>query len=396
MDTTRRWQRPEIPVDVNATVTESPARRLWSWLTKPPDEILADAARDGELLVARLRLFITVLLAISPVLGLLFGRDQTTNFIGLGVVTVAFLVAVLLASIVRRTPYTAQVSVASAIVDVSLVSFGLLAYWIANAPLVTSNSRVLFECYFLAIGASALRYDARVTAIAGLTAIVEHLGLSWLVAATARGRTLDTDAQFYGGFSWSSQVSRAIVLLCMTFVALELVRRAQRLRHLSTGDRLTGLFNRAYAEEYLTNEVLRTARNDTALVIGMLDVDHFKMFNDTHGHAAGDAALKHVAAGIRGKLRRSDVIARYGGEEFLIVLPGTSLSRGMEKLEEIRVHIALHEVRLPKGGHEKLTVSIGVSTWDDDGKTVDELLDVADARLYEAKNAGRNRIAGPA
>ena len=381
---------------MNAILTESPARRLWSWITKPPDEILADAARDGELLVARLRVFITVLLLLSPILSLLFGRDQATNFIGLGVASFALLAAIVLASIVRRTPYSAQVSVVSAIVDVSLVSVGLLAYWIADAPLVTSNSRVLFECYFLAIGASALRYDARVTAVAGLTAIIEHLGLSGLVATTGRARTLTPDGQFYGEFAWSTQVSRAIVLLCMTFVALELVRRAQRLRHLSTGDRLTGLFNRAYAEEYLTNEVLRTARSDTALVIGMLDVDHFKLFNDTHGHAAGDAALKHVAAALRSKLRRSDVIARYGGEEFLIVLPSTGLARGLEKLEEIRVHIALHEVKLPKGGHEKLTVSIGVASWDDDGKTVDEMLDVADARLYEAKNAGRNRIVGPA
>lgn len=380
---------------MNAVLTESPLRRLWSWVTKPPDEILADAARDGELLVARLRVFITFLMTLSPLLALLIGRDLTSNFIGLGVSLVAVLAAIVLNSIVRRTPYSAQVSVISAIIDVSLVSLGLLAYWLANAALVTSNSRVLFECYFLAIGASALRYDARVTAVAGLTAIIEHLGLSWLVASGARGRILEPEGQFYGEFAWSTQISRALVLFCMTLVALELVRRAQRLRHLSTGDRLTGLFNRAYAEEYLTNEVLRTARNDSALVIGLLDVDHFKVFNDTHGHAAGDAALKHVAAALRNRLRRSDVIARYGGEEFLIVLPGAGIARGMEKLEEIRVHIALHEVKLPKGGHDKLTVSIGVASWDEDGKTVDELLDAADSRLYAAKHGGRNRIAGP-
>jgi diguanylate cyclase (GGDEF)-like protein len=283
----------------------------------------------------------------------------------------------------------------SAIIDVSLVSLGLFTFWLVDHPLVTSNSRVLFECYFLAIGASALRYDARVTVVAGMAAIIEHLGLSWLVAATAPAGGGSHDAQAYGDFSWTSQVSRALILLAMTFVALELVRRAQRLRRLSTGDRLTGLFNRAYAEEYLTNEVLRTARSDSALVIGMLDVDHFKLFNDTHGHAAGDAALKHVASALRSMLRRSDVIARYGGEEFLIVLPGTGTTRGFEKLEEIRVHIALHEITLPRGGREKLTVSIGAAAWDQDGKTVDELLDVADARLYTAKNAGRNRVVGP-
>ncbi len=380
---------------MNAVLTETPFRRFWSWITRPPDEILADAARDGELLVARLRIFITVLLTISPVTGLLFGRDVAANYIGLGVSVVAVLCAVGLAAIVRATTYSAQVSVISAIIDVSFVSVGLLTYWLAGHTVITTNSRVLFECYFHAIVASALRYDARVTAVAGVTAIVEHLGLSWLVSATGRGRFLQSDGVAYGEFGWSTQVSRALVLLCMTFVALELVRRAQRLRHLSTGDRLTGLFNRAYAEEFLTNEVLRTDRSDSALVIGMLDVDHFKLFNDTHGHAAGDAALKHVASSLRSRLRRSDVIARYGGEEFLIVLPGAGIARGLEKIEEIRVHIALNEVKLPRGGRDKLTVSIGVASWGDDGKTVDELLDVADARLYEAKNGGRNRVAGP-
>jgi two-component system cell cycle response regulator len=380
---------------VNALLPDSLPRRLWSWITKPPDEILADAARDGELLVARLRVFITVVLLLVPVLGLLLDRDPTENLIGLGVTIVAFSAAVGLAAVVRRTPYTAQVSMISAVIDVSLVSLGLLAYWLIGQPLVASNSRVIFECYFLAIGASALRYDARVTALAGFTAITEHFVLSVLVAGSIRARIAGQESPAYGDFAWSTQVSRAIVLLCMTFVALELVRRAQRLRRLSTGDRLTGLFNRAYAEEFLTSEVLRTARNDSALVVGMLDVDHFKQFNDTHGHAAGDAALKHVAASLRGKLRRTDLIARYGGEEFLIVLPGTAIGRGMEKLEEIRVHIALSEVNLPRGGHGKFTVSIGLASWDEDGKTVDELLDVADARLYVAKHAGRNRIAGP-
>lgn len=380
---------------MNAALPESPLRRFWSWISKPPDEILADAARDGELMVARLRVFITVFLMISPVIGLLLERDPTANLIGLGVAVVFVVVAFVLAYVVRHTPYSAQVSMVSAIIDVSLVSLGLFTFWLVDHPLVTSNSRVLFECYFLAIGASALRYDARVTVVAGMAAIIEHLGLSWLVAATAPAGGGSHDAQAYGDFSWTSQVSRALILLAMTFVALELVRRAQRLRRLSTGDRLTGLFNRAYAEEYLTNEVLRTARSDSALVIGMLDVDHFKLFNDTHGHAAGDAALKHVASALRSMLRRSDVIARYGGEEFLIVLPGTGTTRGFEKLEEIRVHIALHEITLPRGGREKLTVSIGAAAWDQDGKTVDELLDVADARLYTAKNAGRNRVVGP-
>ncbi len=217
---------------MNAALEESPFRRFWSWITKPPDEILADAARDGELMVARLRVFITVFLAISPIVGLLLEHDPTQNLIGLGVAFVFFIVACILAYVVRRTPYSAQVSMISAIIDVSLVSLGLLTFWFIDHPLVTSNSRILFECYFLAIGASALRYDARVTVIAGMAAILEHLGLSWLgwrgqrppiCSSTTDRRTANSP--------WASQVSRALVYLSIDGgFALELVRRAQRLR----------------------------------------------------------------------------------------------------------------------------------------------------------------------
>jgi diguanylate cyclase (GGDEF)-like protein len=167
------------------------------------------------------------------------------------------------------------------------------------------------------------------------------------------------------------------------------------LRGLSTNDRLTGLFNRAYIEEYLENEVLRTARAKGALVVAMLDVDRFKQFNDSHGHAAGDAALKQVAKVLHSALRRTDIVARYGGEEVLIVLPATTLEAAMEKLDEVRVQIGLAQIRLPRGGTAQVTVSMGVAAWDHDGRAVDALLDVADARLYAAKAAGRNRVFGP-
>jgi diguanylate cyclase (GGDEF)-like protein len=128
----------------------------------------------------------------------------------------------------------------------------------------------------------------------------------------------------------------------------------------------------------------------------MLDVDRFKNFNDTYGHAAGDAALKQVASAIKSVLRRSDVVARFGGEELLIILPATELPAAMEKFDAIRVRVGLTQIRLPRGGTAQVTVSIGVAAWGNDGRSVDALLDVADARLYAAKEAGRNRVFGPA
>jgi two-component system cell cycle response regulator len=348
-------------------------RQLGVWLTAPPDEALADAAREGEMVVARIRTWCTLLLVASPLLSMLIDGHVEENLLGLGMVVAAVVIAVVIERVLQHGYYRPGLSYFTSTFDVTLISLCLLGFWAAGDPIVTVNSRVLFECYFLAIGASALRYEPLVTLTTGLVAIAE-----------------------YGRFEWSSVFSRGIVLFAMTSVALAIVSRAQRLRRLSTGDRLTALFNRAYVEEYLGNEVLRTARGNGALVVGMLDVDRFKNFNDTFGHAAGDAALRQVAMVLRSALRRSDVVARHGGDEVLIVLPSTELASALEKLEEIRVRIGLTEILLPRGGKAQVTVSIGVAAWDHDGRAVDALLDVADARLYAAKNAGRNRVFGPA
>jgi diguanylate cyclase (GGDEF)-like protein len=128
------------------------------------------------------------------------------------------------------------------------------------------------------------------------------------------------------------------------------------------------------------------------VIVAMLDVDKFKPFNDSYGHAAGDAALRQLAEQLRGTLRRSDVIARFGGEEIVVVMPGTRLPAALEKLEELRIAIGLKPIALPRGGTGRITVSIGVAAYPEDGREAETLLDVADSRLYAAKEAGRNRV----
>ena len=368
-------------------------RQLGAWLTAPPDEALADAAREGELVVARIRTWCTLLLTASPLLAMLVDAHPTEHLPGLGLAVAAVLTAVAIERVLQRGYYRPGIAFVTSIMDVTIVSAGLLGSWILNDPIISANSHLLFGCYFLAIGASSLRYEPRVTLVSGLVAIVEYCALA--LASLGHTEVL-TDSPESGRFDWTSVFSRALLLLAMTFVSFAVVARARRLRHLSTGDRLTGLFNRAFVEEYLGNEVLRTARAKSALVVGMLDVDRFKDFNDTYGHAAGDVALKTVAAVLQDALRRTDIVARYGGEELLIILPATELASAMDKLEEVRVRIGLTDIRLPRGGTARLTVSIGVAAWDHDGRAVDALLDVADGRLYAAKNAGRNRVFGPA
>ena len=369
--------------------------QLWRWLTATPDDALADAARDGELFVARVRTWLTLLITLSPLISLVFDPTLTMNYIGLGVKLTAVLMAMLVERALQGGGYQSEISFISAVLDVSLVSFALFSFWLLGVPIVATNSRVAFEVYFIAIGASALRYDTRVTVVAGMVAVLQYGLLSELTWYLHTAEELANGAAHYGEFSASTQVSRIIMLVAMTAVALAIVGRSQRLRRQSTSDRLTGLFNRPYAEDFLENEVLRTARTKTSMVVAMLDVDHFKKFNDTYGHAAGDTALKELSHVLRAALRRSDVVARYGGEEILLVLPGTEIGRGMEKLEEVRVQVGLTDIVLPRGGTARITVSIGVAGFGLDGKDVNGLLDIADRRLYQAKDAGRNRVIGP-
>ena len=156
------------------------------------------------------------------------------------------------------------------------------------------------------------------------------------------------------------------------------------------------MYNRGYFDERLAGELSRSRRHDEPLALVMLDVDHFKKFNDNHGHAAGDAALRAVSTLVRHSVRRSDLVARYGGEEFVMVMPATSAEQAMEKLQAMRQAISELRIRLPKQQTTaNLTISAGIAIFPADGVTADELLDQADARLFEAKEAGRDRVFGP-
>lgn len=371
-------------------------QRFWTWLIAPPDEVIADAARDGELLVARVRSWLTLLLLAIPLFSIALNPVATKHWLGLAVAGTAFVAAVLIEKAVQRGLHRPGLPFATTIADVSIISLGLLAFWFIDLPIVATNSRVVFEAYFVAIAASALRYSPPVCLVAGGTAITQYLILSLLTPTLFPAEALAVGAAEYGIFDPATQAARLILLLAMTVMALTIVDRTIRLRRQGTFDRLTGLFNRAYAEEYLGPELVRSARMGESVVIAMLDVDKFKPFNDTHGHAAGDAALRELARLLRGTLRRSDVIARFGGEEILIVMPGTQLPAALEKLDEVRVAIGLRAIALPRGGTGHITVSIGVAAYPADGTAPDELLDVADARLYVAKEAGRNRIVATA
>ncbi|HJR69621.1 MAG TPA: diguanylate cyclase [Gammaproteobacteria bacterium] len=161
----------------------------------------------------------------------------------------------------------------------------------------------------------------------------------------------------------------------------------QELERLSVTDALTGLSNRRRMTEVLRNEVLRSQRLKHTFAVLMTDVDHFKGYNDAHGHPAGDELLKQLATILRTETRDVDLVARYGGEEFLVLLPETK-ARGAADLAE-RIRRRLETLPAPAG---HVTVSIGVAEFPLHGDTGEKLIAVADAALYEAKRGGRNRV----
>lgn len=178
---------------------------------------------------------------------------------------------------------------------------------------------------------------------------------------------------------------------------LELVRARRLLENLASTDGLTGLANRRSFDERLREEHARLRRSGGPLSVIMIDIDHFKAFNDTYGHPAGDSCLAKVAAVVRGFARRpGDVAARYGGEEFVCLLPGASHDDALKMAEAMREHIAgLAIPHLASTAAQHVTASLGVATA---SCTADAdaawLLECADRMLYQSKISGRNRCSG--
>jgi diguanylate cyclase (GGDEF)-like protein len=162
--------------------------------------------------------------------------------------------------------------------------------------------------------------------------------------------------------------------------------------YLMETDALTGARNRKFLDELLGQEFVRARRHDRPLSVVLLDIDHFKAINDTHGHLAGDAVLRELCTVVRNRVRRDEVLGRYGGEEFALVLPETPLEGAAALAEDLRKLLAAHRftfeiVPIP------VTVSFGVAVLAPGMTRVEELIAAADARLYEAKRSGRNRVA---
>lgn len=225
-------------------------------------------------------------------------------------------------------------------------------------------------------------YEASETLCIPLIAQGETLGLLSLVNETP------------GADAAGSEDTRRLAEMVARQIGLTLsnIKLRESLRDQSIRDPMTKAFNRRHLETVFEKELAKAIRYERPLSIAMVDIDHFKRYNDTHGHQAGDAALIAVTQHIQSNLRESDWLFRYGGEEFLILFSETGSQDAVARLDEIRQAVARLGIAIDGMSLPHVTISCGTAAFKEDAETFETLVSAADGALYDAKNAGRNQV----
>lgn len=192
----------------------------------------------------------------------------------------------------------------------------------------------------------------------------------------------DYEAKYQLAVSMSEHVAMAIANMVLR----------ETLRDQSIHDSLTGLFNRRYMEETFLRELSLAERMNSSLGVIMIDLDHFKRFNDTHGHDAGDIMLQEFGGYLLKNIREYDIACRYGGEEFICILPGTTLENALERAEQLRRDLMFFKVEHLGRSLKSITISAGVAVYPEHGTSRAALVKAADEALYRAKRKGRNQV----
>ena len=243
-----------------------------------------------------------------------------------------------------------------------------------------------FFTFPLIVGGAALVVSPRVT-----FALAAAASIAYIVAVAPPGS---------GGLAPQTVAIVGInitALILLAYVAMFIAREQRRARdaaiRLSTIDNLTGLFNRTFFFAAVEREIARSARSGRGFCLLMMDLDELKQINDRHGHFFGDRVLRGVGEVIRSGGRRIDTAARYGGDEFVVLLPETDPTGAYVLAEKIRLDVAGLRVDVA-GTILQPSISIGVVSYPEDGRTSDELMITADTSMYRSKRAGKNRVTG--
>jgi diguanylate cyclase (GGDEF)-like protein len=220
-----------------------------------------------------------------------------------------------------------------------------------------------------------------------LIAHSETMGLLFLKRLQVASKVPDGSAAVESKLQLAAALGEEISL------ALANLKLRDTLRQQSIRDPLTGLYNRRFLEEYLVHERVRATRKNRPLSVIMLDIDHFKRFNDTFGHDAGDAILRRMGLVLQGHVRGSDIACRIGGEEFALLLPEVPLPIAYQRAENILDTVRRLQIKHRGQVLGAVTVSLGVAAFPKHGETPEALIRAADRALYQAKEGGRNKLA---
>jgi diguanylate cyclase (GGDEF)-like protein len=289
-------------------------------------------------------------------------------------VTFTLVALLLFAAIVARPQPSSRRRMIGAMIDIGTTTFVMLKYGEIGSPLYGIYLWVTFGNGFR-YGVRPL-YTSHIMSLIGFVTVIllnpfwhENLlltgGLFVLLAALPP----------YGG------------------VLLKALGKANRnLHEQAMRDVLTGLYNRRYLMDSFDRELRRARRRNECLGVMMIDIDHFKQFNDTYGHAAGDEVLHSVALIMLTLVRGEDILCRFGGEEFVLVQMTASAEALTQRAEELRDAVGSHEIVHRARRLGPVTLSIGIAMFPDHGASAETLLSGADAALYRAKASGRNRV----
>ncbi|MFM9968798.1 MAG: diguanylate cyclase [Burkholderiales bacterium] len=268
-----------------------------------------------------------------------------------------------------------------------------LSFW-GNAASVVSFPPV--QCWGMRRGQIHGSRDGAVPLLCDHLAADEAIGGSLCLPLLAQGESLGLLQIGYPKPSdrehQAMRIKAAKRVAEQLSLALANVRLRDSLREQSIRDALTGLHNRRYLEESLNREMARSARDEQPMALFMLDVDHFKRYNDNHGHEAGDAVLRELGRVLRECARASDIACRYGGEEFTAVLPNTHQTEASAWAGRLLQKVRAMQVRLGSRSLPPITISMGLAVFPHHGTGADPLLKAADAALYEAKHTGRDQL----
>lgn len=367
--------------------------KTWREFWKGPDAAMLLAGGEGERQVANVRVGVVAFLLITPIYRLVAYPLDAENFWGFIVALGAMGIAAYIYVYLRFHSYRPWLGFLTSTLDGSIVTLALVVFVVVGSPLDGVNDKVTFEVYFLAIMAMSLRQDRRICLLVGAFIVLQYGLLSLFVSHHFDVDALYAGYHYNGAYNAADQWTRIILLCSATFISYAYVVRSQTLVNRAIRDPLTGLLNRGYFDTLFAYEVERAHRYQRRFAVVLMDADHFKRINDNHGHAAGDATLRSLAALLQRNLRESDIVVRFGGEEFVLLLHNTGAEDAHAKAESLRQSVERLVVGVPQYAIQ-FTLSAGVAVYPEDGTVAHALLSCADQRLLQAKHAGRNKVVG--